>query len=280
MLYVITEDSNSGRDFWKAVFNTFLDNTDFEIIDFNTTTSANGKIVSITGNMALDDLVNKALMKAKKDDSLFVAFDAIGTSSHINKKTGKKEYFDSGDFINNTHQKCSIKGVNFYVTSYYCFEEIYLSYIELENLVDVDSNMQQLVGVLKYVRNCINNNTEYYDRKRQEVQCVISIKPDAQKNKEHFADALLFQATYAIKTGRFTISKKEEKPLLCWLLDCTHLQGVKNKKYPSKYDCDNCKFKMKNCNTLEKLIDLDNNSLTSNATVTLTGIKNRFTVEI
>lgn len=282
MLYVITEDRNSGRDFWTIVLNSFLKNTDFEIIDFDTDIDVNGDIVPMTGNGALDNLVDKALLKAKKDDSLFVAFDSICTSTQINKEKGKKEYFDSGDFVNNTSQKCKSIGVHFYVTSYYCFEEIYLSYIELENMVANSSKSPQLAGVIKYVRDCINNNIEYYDRNRPEVKDVINITQDAQKNKEHFADALLFQSTNAIKPGRFAISKRERKPILCWLHDCKKLQlyGEENKSYPSQYECNKCIFKMKNCNTIEKLLDLDNNSLTGNADITLKGIKNKFTVQI
>lgn len=282
MLYVITEDTNSGRDFWSVVFETLLNPTEYELVDFNTALSSTGKIVPVCGNCALDGLVDKALQKAKQGDALFVAFDSIGTSIRINTKTGKKEKFDSGDFINNTSQKCKMMGVDFYVTSYYCFEEIYLSYIEVENIVATDSNKPQLAGVLKYVRECINNHSEYYDRNRPEVQSVIQLRRDAQKNKEHFADALLYQATYAIKTGRFTISKEASKPLMCWIRDCQELSkvGKQNRKYPTQYDCDNCVFKMKGCNTIDKLIDLNNNSLIGKTSITFSDIKRKFAVQI
>lgn len=180
----------------------------------------------------------------------------------------------------NTRQKCRIKNINLYVTSYYCFEEIYLSYIELEKLVKIDSKAPELAEIIKYVRECIDSHIEYYDRNKSEVQYVINIKPDAKKNKEHFADALLFHSTQAIRNGRFTISKKAKKSMMCWILGCKELQEAQGRKYPSEYDCDHCKFKMKNCNTLEKLTDLNNNLLSCNAEESLSGFENRFTVKI
>ena len=194
MLYIVTEDSNSGRYFWKIVFATFLNDSDYELVEFNTSKDPQGKTVIVSGNNALDGLVDKALLKAKTNDSLFVALDAVGTCTRINQKTGKKVTFDYGDFVNNTTQKCKSANVNLYLSSYYCFEEIYLSYIELEHLVAIDSKLPNLAPIIKYVRECIDKNQEYYDRNRQEIQDVIKIKPDAATNKEHFADALLMQS--------------------------------------------------------------------------------------
>lgn len=58
MLYVITEDTNSGRVFWKAVFETFLKPTDYQLIDFDSTMSSDGRLVVEAGNTALDGLVD------------------------------------------------------------------------------------------------------------------------------------------------------------------------------------------------------------------------------
>lgn len=32
MLYIITEDTNSGRDFWSKVFETFLGKENYEMV--------------------------------------------------------------------------------------------------------------------------------------------------------------------------------------------------------------------------------------------------------
>lgn len=282
MLYVITEDENSGRDFWGTVMKTFLQPTDFTMVEFDMTINSKGKKVQISGNLALDALVNKTLEKSQAGDSLFVAFDNIGMSRARTTNNGQEKYFDSGDFINRTKQKCMKTGVDFYITSYYCFEEIYLSYLELENLVRIDSKKSELASVIEYVRRNIENGTDYYKRNNVLVKKVIALRADANKNKEHFTDALLFQATRAIVNGKFTISKKASDLLKCWMMNCADLQknGEKNHNFPSQHDCQNCKFKMREHNAAEKLLDLSKNSLINNAKVTFDDLKEQFTVKI
>lgn len=259
MLYVITEDSNSGRDFWKVAFGVLMNAGEYKVVDF--LKNSNGD--DITGNYSLDAQVDEVLRYAKPGDSIFVALDNIGSSTRLNSKTNKSIGFDSGDFVNNTMYKCQQASVGLYISSYYCFEEVYLSYIELENLVKADSRDigkgALIAPVIKYVRECIENGVEYYDRNRPEVQSIISIKTDATTNKEHFADALLYHASSNIKHGRFTIAKAQDKKWRCWLLDCADLQSRgTSRDYPYiDYDCANCKFKMKECIKQEKLMDLD-----------------------
>ena len=212
----------------------------------------------------LESMVDIALSQANKGDCLFVAFDNIGTSSRVNKKTNKKIYFDAGDFWITTNQKGINLGVEFYFTSYYCFEELYLSYLEVYNLYKEDGKDTTLLETLDYVRNHILNGTEYYDRNNDNVQTVINIKPDANKNKEHFADALLMHVTRKIRNGKFEIRKKGSSGIIkCWTMDCDYLHNhVKDLKQDG-YICNNCKYKMKNKSTVEKLKYFDETSLNS-----------------
>lgn len=276
MLYVITEDTNSGRDFWNKVFNIFLGKDNYEMVQF--IQDKNGKPIS--GNMALNRLVDKALLKAKAGDSIFIAFDNIGSSKRVNTKTAKDYGFDSGDFINITLQKCSISKVNLYISSYYCFEEIYLSYEGLYELCKIDGKDQQLTSVVKFVKDSILNGTEYYDRNNKNIQYVISKRQDAAHNKEHFADALLFQSTYGIKNGYFVISKSTNKNciLKCWTETCSVLRN-KNLKNIQHF-CSNCKFCMRDKSDIEKLIDLNNRSLIDNTDIDFTELVDRFVTRL
>lgn len=204
-------------------------------------------------------------------DSLFVAFDNIGISTRINSKTGVKVGFDSGDFIRNTTQKCRLCNVNFYCTTYYCFEELYLSYTELLNLCIRDCKIADLCKALSYVQNHIKAGTEYFDRNNQNVQYIANLRADALYNKEHFADALLYQVTYNIKHGKFTISKERKKNcfLKCRIDSCDNLRVTDKVLSNSTFMCDHCKFNMANNTDIDKLLDLEKKSLLNNNSTAL-----------
>lgn len=273
MLYVITEDTNSARDFWKITFKTFLDDKKYKFIEFNL--ASNGATVS--GNKALNGLVDKAMLQVQPGDSLFIAFDNIGASSRVNHKTGKTIGFDSGDFLLNTQQKCNLKNVNLFISSYYCFEELYLSYDGLYRLYSEDGKNKTLLNALKYVQQNILQGTEYYNRNSKYIQEVIKIKPDANTNKEHFADALLSQVTGEIKHGYFTITKNGHTSGVtrCWTKSCEELYSIKNLGVGS-YTCENCKFCMKEKSRYDKLVNLDTNSIHINSTENIVKFMSHF----
>lgn len=254
MLYVITEDTNSGREFWRIALTNILGLDKFTIVEF--CKNVNG--VDITGNHGLERQVNKVLTEtAKVGDCIFVALDNIGQHTRIDPKTGTKHGFDSGDFIANTAIKCQNAQVGFLYTAYYCFEELFLSYLGLEELCQIDSRDNKLSEVITYVKDCIDNGKEYYSRKNKHVQYVISIRQDADKNKEHFADALLYQATRNIKHGEFRISKEVNGLGKCWICGCQQPLNIKN----ATFNCEHCCYRVKKQSTLEKLLDIDKNSL-------------------
>ena len=260
MIYVVTEDTNSARDFWKIVFHTFLDASQFQFVPLLLNTIG----IPVGGNTMLETMVNIALNQASSGDCLFVAFDNIGSPYRLNKKTNKRVNFDSGDFLISTNQKCINMGVEFYFTSYYCFEELYLSYSELYRLYKEDGKDIILLEVLDYVKNHILNGTEYYDRNNFNVQTLIDIKSDAGKNKEHFADALLMQITRRIQHGKFEIRKQGNSGITkCWTMECEYLHNHVQDLKQEGYICNNCKYKMKEQSSREKLVDLSNNSLKS-----------------
>lgn len=253
MIYFISEDSNSAHIFWLAVFNTFAKN--YKEIN----TNINGDVVY--GNTSLEEKVDNALNLMKKGDALFIAFDNIGSPLQNNGST-----FDSGDFIFNTSAKCKLKSIELLLSNYYCFEEVYITYVELERLCKEDNkqNGSMIADVLKYVRYCIDNDIEYYDKNNVYVKYIISLVPNAGINKEHFDDALLRQATASIKNGLFSIKKEGNGLGECWITSCEEIRDrKKNSKVYSTilHFCKNCKFKLSNAYSKEKLIHINKNSI-------------------
>ena len=221
--------------------------------------------IDISGNHSLAMQVNKTLMEsAKPGDCIFVAFDNVGESVRTDPKTGKKYSFDAGDFIKNTQIKCKNANVGFIHTTYYCFEEILLSYLGLLELCEVDGKGRDIIktkglyDAVKYVRECIYNGEEYYTRKNEHVKYVIGLKADANRNKEHFADALLYQATRNLSHGKFMVSKEKNGFGKCWIADCDQI-----KMGSKEFNCSNCQYRMKGHCSLDKALDIDQNSLLS-----------------
>lgn len=260
MLYIITEDSNSARAFWDAVAKTFRGKNKYKMMPF--LIGKDGKPSS--GNSTLADQLNALLPNITSTDKIIIVFDNI-------TKIGNIDIVDFLTFISNMSQKYN---VNIAVTSYYCFEEVYLSYAELERL-----NADNKEVILKFVRNCLLNGIDYYNSKYIEVKDFINFyKRDSGKNREHFANALLIASTHNIN-GDFKIIKSGnafEKQGRCWIKDCEDIMNDIKLNFGDKAvenKCKNkCNFKCKNCNTLDKLLDLNTNSMIANSSYDLTQI--------
>jgi len=132
-----------------------------------------------------------------------------------------------------------------------------LSYLGLTELIKKDGKDIKLEKAVEYVKDCIDNGKEYFDRNNKYVKYIIGLRKSEDKNKEHFADALLYNATKNIKHGLFTISKEEGGLGRCWLNGCKEVAGTRK----IEFQCKNCKYKMKNNNSIEKILDIDKNSL-------------------
>lgn len=254
MLYIITEDSNSARMFWSLAAKEFKGADNYVLVEL--LKKQNGKQAG--GNTTLENQVNELLPKMKLGDELFVVFDCISNTSN----------FIPGDFIILTHQKCKLAGVNFKFTSYYCFEEVYLSYIELYSMISNGKAKATVVNILKYIQESINSGENYFDKSQQAVVDFINFyEKDSGKNREHFANAVLIFATQLLD-GRFKIIKSGScfyNQGACWLLDCDDVKKLMKNEYEINSICNNkCKFICKDCNTREKLVDLKNKSILAN----------------
>ena len=224
MLYIITEDSNSSRDFWQCVAQTFRPVDSFLLVPFPS--GSDGQNAS--GNTTLKAQVLSIFPKLQAGDKVFVAVD-------------------------------------FVATSYWCFEDLYLSYDEVLAMYLKNPMAENVViGALQYVHDNLQNGTDYFDTS-QEIQNFIDLHNSAGKNREHFANELLMEVTRASKgNGHFAITKSAgafHKSAECWLRDCS---DIKEKMAPQQVIniCDKkCKYCCKDKGTVDKLIDLDTRSI-------------------
>lgn len=255
MLYIITEDSNSAREFWKCVARTFKGEGRYTMV-----IPSKG----VSGNTTLSNQVMTLFPSLKSGDELFVAFDSI---------LGNKS-FDPSKFLINTAGICASKNVQFKFTSYYCFEELYLSYTELLNISRLEGYDNITLEALKQVQAKVNSGIDYFIKSDPIINSFIAKhKKDTGKNREHFANQLLVVVTQSIE-GHFVITKKgncfSDKGE-CWLKDCKEIQS---KLVPQHRDnlCSACKYCCKLMGMKDKLIDLESKSLSKISTYKLSQI--------
>ena len=233
MIYVISEDEGSGLSFWKIFFESYF--KEYQIITSN----------SNAGNLTLQYQLDEALSRTSANDTIFIAFDKIYSSSG----------FDTGDFLNVAMEKCRRKSVDLYVTKYFCFEEIYLSYPELETMIRKDGRDLSLANVALYIREMIEKDEDYFQSNKQVREQIESKRKDASQNREHFADAALYNLTRTIKHGYFTIDKSKRNGInKCWTSACDDIRNTKKKDI--SYMCDNCSYSQKDASRIDKLNDL------------------------
>jgi len=251
VLYIITEDSNSARVFWDLVIKEYISSDNYVLVPL--LKKQNGTRVG--GNTTLENQVNNILPEMKSGDDLFVVFDNIGNTVN----------FIPGDFIILTYQKCKMAGVNFKFTSYYCFEEIYLSYIELYTMISNNKTKTIDINILKFIQDSIKNGENYFDKTRRVIMDFIDFYgKDSGKNREHFANAVLIFVTQLLD-GRFRIIKSGEcfyNQGACWLLNCDDVRKLMKSEYEINSICKSkCNFKCKDNTTRKKVMDLKDKSI-------------------
>ena len=117
-MYIITEDSNSARDFWQCVAQTFRSVDSFLLVSFPI--GSDGQTAS--GNTTLKAQVLSIFPKLQAGDKVFVAVDCVANNT---------KGFIAHDFVKWGTRLCMKKGAEFVATSYWCFEDLYLSYDEV-----------------------------------------------------------------------------------------------------------------------------------------------------
>ncbi len=241
MLYIITEDSNSARDFWSYAAGVYRIPGTYFMVPL---------IKGRGGNTTLKEQINSIFSGLKRDDELFIVFDNIGVTKR----------FNSYDLIMKTSIRCANIGVRFAYTKYYCFEELYLSYNELLKLTD-----SKYIEALRYVNSCINHNTEYFEITRLDKRITQFIIDTGHtiRNKEYLANELLVHATQHIR-GKFRIHKSGnvfDHNGKCWIHDCKYVRQSMNEYEINSVCIGHCKYSCKNGDMRSKIIHLNHNSL-------------------
>ena len=240
MIYPVTEDENSGREFWIKVLQTFQLSGTYKVMDLPT--NSEGKVYG--GNGALRSQIDKAIETACAGDTIVIILDVV--NDRITQ------------LLRNTKYECGIRKVSLMYTNYFCFEELYLSYSELAKLYSLRNNVDKmLLNTLDYVRECILKEENYFNVNDERIKYVIDLSRGAGKNREHFANVLLSTVTAKIK-GHFRINKRKNGLGECWINSCSDIIESDN---TASYNCNTCKYCCKGCNTKEKLLDLRHRSL-------------------
>lgn len=240
MLYIITEDKNSARDFWEAAASVYRDSGTYTLVPL---------LNNDGGNTTLWNQVVCLAKALRRGDELFIVLDNVSAT-----KT-----FNPYDLLYNTSQLCKRIGVRFSHTKYYCFEEVILSYDYI-----IELSKTKYKDVLEYVNKCINSNTEYFNilNMHKTVSDFILNSGHRIPNKEHFANELLIEVTKSIY-GHFKITKRRgslSSSGECWINSCHNIR--KNMGEHQIFSmCSKCEYRCKDCDIKYKIKHIEEHSL-------------------
>ena len=149
MVYVVTEDSNSARYFWKITFDTFHKGK-YELLTLPIDKSG----MTHGGNTTLDKQIQLLTAKLLPGDKVYVAFD----------NTTESKSFTPFKFLSRLQRISAELKVDVAVTTYYCFEELYLSYIEIITQYESLASYNDVVlKALKFVHNKLMVDENYFN---------------------------------------------------------------------------------------------------------------------
>lgn len=151
--------------------------------------------------------------------------------------------------LDDIYEICSIKGVKFRFSLYFCFEELILTYNPILNMANIEEKFRnELMAVIdsimqgyNYFRVC--DLTYWKDRYKHRSGVL--------RTRESLSSYICTEVTSRIK-GNFKVTKNSIGS--CWISDCIDTTLHENV-------CAMCKYPSKNCTFREKLKDLDENSV-------------------
>lgn len=267
MLYIITEDAGSGHQFWKNIYKTYIINDPFIVENHVIKGYGIERIYSVLKNQFLGH-----------NDTLLAVIDDVGNNavraamSDIEQDSIERGY------------KCS-----FFVT--YCFEEIFLSFSELDIWMDIEndlvnnynSNYNKITDIVKFIRSHLHDGTDYWENRTSLIMDYVEkynseffqkVKENENQPlnvkisyREHFSAIILSLFTDKFK-GVMRITKGELGS--CWQEDCASVALQRNTAcsrcklsngYSAPYPC----IELKNAESLKyKLDTLEKKSIVSN----------------
>ena len=144
-----------------------------------------------------------------------------------------------------------------YYTTYYCFEELFLSYRYLTQMFKDGSYNKDdkaiWIDILQYACNSIHNHEEYYNKNHVLVKYVMAMIKKSGKTKEKFTKAVMTHISGSIY-GDFKVN--DGKMGNCWIKSCADI--VMNNK---EYRCKICNSRFKKLCDKEKVNELEKNAI-------------------
>lgn len=229
MIYIITEFDGASLAFWEAVNLNLLDN--------------GAKTLASNGLHNMINVVNRLGLKA--GDTLLLAIDKANSNRTVTREA----------VLEATFQLCKSKRARLLATTYYCFEEIFLSYKYLVPLMNKPSTDYKVM-LAEVVQHYIRMDTDYSLVKNGVLGDFLSKRPEL-CTREQAAKEILRYLSITI-VGLFeTIPKRIG---ICWIGDCNKLR-IENYKYLTPVCCSKCNYECKMTTATDKLKHLDENTL-------------------
>lgn len=224
MIYVITEDNRSGKDFWISVSHAFK----------------NLEVTSSGGCGGMYASYMQRLVELKSGDIILLALDSASTEHVVKQNKGS---------IMKLHKEMLLakrNGVSVTLLNYYCFEEVMLTFSKLAMWACYSPRSPlNLEPIQEYLVGCISNDIDYFENPSPELKDFIRLMNS--KNREYLCSHLLGHLTH--KTG-FRVTKSELGE--CWRCNCCD-----NESAWAKHKCKMHECKM----TLQdKLLEFNDNS--------------------
>lgn len=152
------------------------------------------------------------------------------------------------DILLNIQEECLQKRVVFRYTTYYCFEELFLSYTGLFNLIKVDDDTYKEVKVIQENiisgKNYFRNDISFWTKKVQHRQGVLKTR---EKLSSYICNDLLNTSNGDFKLSKDFIGS-------CWITDCCNT-------YLHKDVCAKCDYIKKESTFKDKLEDFEKKSV-------------------
>lgn len=279
MIYILTEDSGSGMEFWRAVSNAFKEDWEYTFV-------ADGH--KTLGGFAIQDQFNSIVKQIMPGDEVLICIDNVvpydegyyngdndeDKVSKFSKRSNKGtlQYCSSlASQIDAIRNKCMEAFVEVKVTAYYCIEELMLSYSEVPRMYRESKPDQKMLNALEYVNYCIMNGIAYGVKRDAIKESGINLIEH--RNREKIAKYILSVVTRRM-IGHFSIPDKsgvftQNGSGRCWVFGCDYIRtGMQDGEI--KNVCDlKCKYICKNTDSRSKLIHIQENSLCVNSNIKL-----------
>lgn len=209
-------------------------------------TSEQYTLTAVGGNEGISQAFLELSNQFKAGDIFILFFD------HVETIAGRTVPV----ILQEIREICKNKSVHFRYTTYYCFEELFLSYEGLDDLI-VPKLHKCIIELVK-IREDIRSGKKDY-RMRFDYKFWIDLFPNlaSAKTREQLSARLLVELLLSTN-GRFRVNKSSVGE--CWLYSCSILEKDKVINYRI---CEKCTYCCKGCAFRDKLADLDSRSVSS-----------------